>query len=82
METIKNYKPQPYNATKIGIDKVITGLAEVGIISVVPGDIPKLLPPDPFEPALDIMADVRAYFQGNAFLEFIHPLSGSLTVSV
>jgi GTP-binding protein EngB required for normal cell division len=46
-----------------GISKIMQGLAEVGIHGVKPADLPKILPPDAFEPALDIMADVRAYFQ-------------------
>jgi len=52
-----------------GIDKVLAGLAEMGISGVKPEDLPKLLPPDRMEPALLIMADVRAYFQGT----FIFP---------
>ena len=44
--------------------KVLSGLAELGISGVTEEDLPKLLPPDRMEPALVIMADVRAYFQG------------------
>lgn len=51
--------PQP-----TGIPKILSGLSEVGITGVKPEDIPKLLPPDTMEPALTIMAEVRAYFQG------------------
>lgn len=43
--------------------RVMSSLSEVGI-HCRPTDIPKLLPTDPFEPALHIMATVRAYFQG------------------
>lgn len=46
-----------------GMAKVLAGLAELGVVGVKPEDIPKLLPPDKMEPALVIMADVRAYFQ-------------------
>lgn len=48
-----------------GMAKVLAGLAELGVVGVKPEDIPKLLPPDQMEPALVIMADVRAYFQGS-----------------
>lgn len=51
--------PQP-----TGVAKVLAGLAEMGMSGVTAYDLPKLLPPDPMEPALAIMADVRAYFQG------------------
>ena len=43
--------------------KVLSGLQEIGISSKAT-DLPKLLPSDPYEPALHIMATVRAYFQG------------------
>ncbi|KAF7428945.1 hypothetical protein PC9H_008182 [Pleurotus ostreatus] len=46
-----------------GIAKILSGLAEVGILGVKPEDIPKLLPSDTMEPAMTIMAEVRAYFQ-------------------
>ncbi|KAH0828920.1 P-loop containing nucleoside triphosphate hydrolase protein [Lanmaoa asiatica] len=44
------------------INKVLSGLNEIGISAQVT-DLPKLLPPDPMEAALNIMASVRAYFQ-------------------
>ncbi|KAF9479395.1 hypothetical protein BDN70DRAFT_878878 [Pholiota conissans] len=46
-----------------GIAKILTGLAEIGMTGVKPEDLANLLPPDRMEPALVIMADVRAYFQ-------------------
>lgn len=49
-----------------GIAKILAGLSEVGIHGVRPDDLAKLLPPDRMEPALVIMADVRAYFQGTS----------------
>jgi hypothetical protein len=48
-----------------GIAKVMAGLAEIGMSGVKPGDLPRLFPSDSMEPALVIMAEVRAYFQGN-----------------
>lgn len=47
-----------------GVGKVLAGLREMGLTQVKAEDIPKLLPPDMMEPALHIMSDVRAYFQG------------------
>jgi hypothetical protein len=47
-----------------GIAKVLKGLAEMGISGTKPEDIYKILPPDAMAPAINIMADVRAYFQG------------------
>ncbi|KAJ3539480.1 hypothetical protein NMY22_g4720 [Coprinellus aureogranulatus] len=43
--------------------KAMAALAEVGITGVRPEDLLKLLPEDEMAPALNIMADVRSYFQ-------------------
>ncbi|KAH9915501.1 P-loop containing nucleoside triphosphate hydrolase protein [Fomitopsis serialis] len=43
--------------------QVLSGLSAIGISGVKATDLPKLLPSDPYEPALNIMACVRAYFQ-------------------
>ncbi|KAI0364813.1 hypothetical protein BV20DRAFT_1029061 [Pilatotrama ljubarskyi] len=45
------------------INKALTGLTEMGIPGIHPSDLSKLLPPDPYDAAIDIMAGVRAYFQ-------------------
>jgi hypothetical protein len=47
-----------------GIAKVLAGLTEMGIMGIRPQDLYRILPPDEMEPAINIMADVRAYFQG------------------
>ncbi|KIJ13510.1 hypothetical protein PAXINDRAFT_80937 [Paxillus involutus ATCC 200175] len=44
------------------VTKILAGLAEIGI-TVKAEDLPRLLPSDPMEAALHIMASVRAYFQ-------------------
>ncbi|KAH8818782.1 P-loop containing nucleoside triphosphate hydrolase protein [Flagelloscypha sp. PMI_526] len=68
LDAVQTYKPLAYNSygaqpTATGIHKIIEGFTEVGQ-SVVASDLPKILPwSDPMEPALNIMADVRAYFQ-------------------
>ncbi|KAF9036386.1 P-loop containing nucleoside triphosphate hydrolase protein [Panaeolus papilionaceus] len=50
--------PQP-----TGLEKVLIGLAEMGMHGMKPEDLLRLVPPDAMDPALNIMADVRAYFQ-------------------
>jgi len=52
------------------INRVLSGLNELGI-SAKATDLPKLLPPDPTEAALGIMASVRAYFQGRVGLQTV-----------
>jgi hypothetical protein len=49
------------------VKSALASLAAIGIPGVKAEDLPKLLPPDRMEPALLIMADVRAYFQGALF---------------
>ena len=44
---------------------VTSGLAALGFPNVDPSTLPRLLPPDPMESAIEIMAEVRAYFQGS-----------------
>ncbi|KNZ72243.1 Interferon-induced GTP-binding protein Mx [Termitomyces sp. J132] len=46
-----------------GIAKVLSGLVEMGILGVRFEALAKLIESDGMEPALAIMADVRAYFQ-------------------
>lgn len=55
------------NGQPTGVAKVIASLAEMGMGGVKAEDLAKLFPPDKMEPALEIMADVRAYFQGMFF---------------
>jgi hypothetical protein len=50
---------------KVAVSKVITNLTELGLRPVDRSSLPRLLPPDPMESAIEIMAEVRAYFQGS-----------------
>jgi len=61
MSAIREYAPH----NPMGITKVLAGLVEVG---VKPEELAKLISPNRMEPALAIMADVRAYFQGALLL--------------
>jgi hypothetical protein len=56
----------PEEAPDEALRKILSGLSEVGIDGVTPADLAKLLPPDQYSPALEIMAEVRAYFQGES----------------
>lgn len=46
------------------VAKAMSALAEMGITGIRPEDLYKILPEDEMSPAMNIMADVRAYFQG------------------
>lgn len=59
-----NQGPVYPGAPPSGIAQVLSGLAAIGLSGVEPADFVKLLPPDRMDPALTIMSDVRAYFQG------------------
>lgn len=52
------------------LNQAITALQNFGIGSVKAEDFAKLLPEDDLSPALEIMAEVRAYFQGSHI--FLH----------
>jgi len=47
-----------------GLVKVMEGFAAMGLSGINANDLKKLIPEDEMDPALMIMADVRAYFQG------------------
>lgn len=55
---------QEANPFQEGVRQLMSALPQIGITGTQPEDIAKLLAPDPMEPALAIMAGVRAYFQG------------------
>lgn len=46
------------------INAALSALSSIGIEGICPADFINLLPSDDMGPALDIMAEVRAYFQG------------------
>ncbi|KAF5353053.1 hypothetical protein D9758_008791 [Tetrapyrgos nigripes] len=48
--------------SSLQVSQVLAGLAQMGYPGMKESDLPRLLS-DPMEPALTIMADVRAYFQ-------------------
>ncbi|THH04716.1 hypothetical protein EW146_g10107 [Bondarzewia mesenterica] len=56
------------------LDKTLAALNELGIRDVLPISLAKLLPPDPMDEAIEIMADVRAYFQV-AYKRFVDNLT-------
>ena len=53
---------------KEALKETLTGLTKLELETVDTPSFAKLLPPDPMEPAIDIMADVRAYFQGEWYI--------------
>ena len=65
-----------------GIEKILAGAVEVGITGTKAEDVARLLAPDAMEPALHIMADVRAYFQSvsinQQFMTLLTPLHSCL----
>jgi hypothetical protein len=61
-----------------GIAKVLSGLSEIGLSGIKAEDLANLLPPDRMAPALEIMAEVRAYFQG----EIVSPICVCITLNV
>lgn len=54
------------------IMQIIRGFASLGVHGIMPADLPKVLPPEPYEVPLSIMASVCAYFQGQYTLHIDH----------
>jgi len=51
------------------MNEAMSALTRMGLDGIDTSLLSNLSPPDPMEPALGIMADVRAYFQGsNSFI--------------
>ena len=53
------------DAFKQTLNAAMSSIQSLGFHNFKPEDIPRLLPADPYEPAIEIMADVRAYVQGS-----------------
>lgn len=65
IDNLRSYNPNnESNPFQEGMTQIMSALPQVGINGTEPNDLAKLLPADPMEPALAIMAGVRAYFQG------------------
>jgi hypothetical protein len=54
---------------RVAVSRVITSVGELGL-HIGTSSLPRLLPLDPMESAIEIMAEVRAYFQGSECLSF------------
>ncbi|KAJ7829557.1 P-loop containing nucleoside triphosphate hydrolase protein [Mycena leptocephala] len=52
-----------YSVAPTAISQVLSSLVALGLNGINADDLVKLLPPDRMDPALNIMSDVRAYFQ-------------------
>ncbi|KAL6299310.1 P-loop containing nucleoside triphosphate hydrolase protein [Sparassis latifolia] len=64
VEKLAQYNPSGQDASlNDSVSQIVQGFAGLGIYGINPVDLPKVLPTDPFEPAIDVMASVRAYFQ-------------------
>lgn len=54
------------------MNDTVSALSRMGLQGIKASSLPKLLPADPMEPAIEIMADVRAYFQ-RSWRPCLHP---------
>jgi len=61
---IRNLEDGTSPNMRMALNEAISSLAKLGLRSVEASSLAALLPPDPMQPAIEIMADVRAYFQG------------------
>ncbi|KAF9258362.1 hypothetical protein L218DRAFT_735587 [Marasmius fiardii PR-910] len=61
--TSKIYPLTTINSKQTHVQSALSNLASLGFNSIKASDLQRLLPGDEMEPALKIMAEVRAYFQ-------------------
>ena len=59
---MRNFDPETSKMKNV-LNEAISALTKLGL-SVDSSSLAALLPPDPMETGIEIMADVRAYFQG------------------
>ncbi|PFH50434.1 hypothetical protein AMATHDRAFT_60959 [Amanita thiersii Skay4041] len=82
MDAISKYQAGvSYKGAPFGLQKVFQGLSELSITGIKPEDIPNVLPSDPLESALRIMADVRAYTQV-AYKRFVDNVPNAVNVEL
>ncbi|OCH91056.1 hypothetical protein OBBRIDRAFT_812350 [Obba rivulosa] len=60
---LRSYSQSSYSTEHQAIGRIISGFGELNIYGIDPVDLAKVLPSDPYEAAIEIMASVRAYFQ-------------------
>ncbi|CCM06033.1 uncharacterized protein FIBRA_08279 [Fibroporia radiculosa] len=65
VEKLKAYDSRSPDESSFGtaVTEILAGFSKLGISRVTPADLLKVLPSDPYEAAIGIMASVRAYFQ-------------------
>jgi len=74
---VRNLEDNTSPNMTMAVNEAIASLAKLGFRSVEASSLAALLPPDPMEPAIGIMADVRAYFQV-AYKRFVDNVPMSL----
>ena len=71
VSALVQYNPSSYSNDRTqwqALNNIISNLATIGIHSIAAQDLSRLLPEDETDPALGIMAEVRAYFQGQPWV--------------
>jgi len=66
---IDNLESDRHDA-RVAVSRILTLIAELGIHNITVSSLPQLLPLDSMESAIEIMAEVRAYFHGSECLSF------------
>lgn len=61
---IRNLENRNDGNMMAAMNSAISSLTRMGLDAANASALANILPPDPMDPAIEIMADVRAYFQG------------------
>ena len=72
---IQNMQKNDDSSITQAMNDAVSALTKMGLEGADVSLLANLIPPDPMDPAIGIMADVRAYFQGSYFylLIYHHP---------
>jgi hypothetical protein len=65
---IRNLENRDDGDMMAAMSETLCSLTRMGLDQADASLLANLLPPDPMDPAIEIMADVRAYFQGSSDL--------------
>jgi AcrR family transcriptional regulator len=63
---IRNLENRDDGDVMAAMGETLCSLTKMGLEQADASLLANLLPPDPMDPAIEIMADVRAYFQGSS----------------
>ena len=69
LQKLRRHSAQGTSEFDESVRTILAAFSALDVHDVRPTDLAKVLPSDPYEAAISIMASVRAYFQGELAIE-------------